>query len=157
MLAIQVIQYLGSGIWLQQEDTYTELSEAETIVLTEDRTPVCVSSSGSAYTSWYYRGDSNTGVGERITDTELDSTKGFLKLNFPITLPSNRTGFYYCTSYENIDTRNTQLKDHSIRISLTTGIYTYQPLTKNSLDLIGNCLLIVYLGTKLIPYNIVNT
>ena len=147
MLAIHVIQYLGSGIWLQQEDTYTELSEAGTVVLTEDTTLVCVSSSGSAYTSWYYRGDSNTGEGERITDTVLDTTKGFLKLNFPITLPSNRTGFYYCTSYDNIDTHSTEFKEHSIRISLTTGIYTYQPLTKNSLDfntLIGNCLLIVY-------------
>ena len=116
-----ILYPIGSGIWQQQEDTYTELSEAEDIVLTKDTTLVCVSST-SSHTSWYYRGDSNTGDGERITDTVLDYTKGFLKLKLPVTLPSNRTGFYYCSINENIDTRTTGFKEHSIRIFLPPGI-----------------------------------
>ena len=113
---------VGGGIWLQQEDTYRELSEGETLLLTEDRSLVCVSSELSVYTAWYYRGDSNTGTGERIVDVVLDQLRGFLTLTLPMSLPANRTGYYYCNSNEyNVTTGNTHSKQHSIRVSLPTG------------------------------------
>ena len=90
-------------------------------MLTENRILVCVTSSGYLYTAWHYRGDTNTGLGERVLDTESDQLKGFLKLNLPQSLPADRTGYYYCNTSEYVDTGNTQYKEHSVRISLSAG------------------------------------
>ena len=47
-----IILFTGSGIYKQQQqqqDTYTQLTEGESVYITEDTTLVCVSSTAVSY------------------------------------------------------------------------------------------------------------
>ena len=123
--------FTGSGIYKQQQDTYTQLTEGESVYLTEDITLVCVSST-AGLSAWYYRNIS-TGVEERITEgTEVMNPKGFLTLSLQTT---NRAGYYICKTTEVIeDTSGTRTIEHSIIVPLailttTLTIPTFTPIT----------------------------
>ncbi|KAI6661728.1 hypothetical protein LOD99_9915 [Oopsacas minuta] len=74
-----ILRSISSGIWLQQNNTYTKLTEDGEVTLTVDTTVVCVSSRGIQDTAWYFRGGVNEGVGELVNDmTDLTNHKGFL-------------------------------------------------------------------------------
>ena len=124
--------FTGSGIYKQQQDTYTQLTEGESVYLTEDITLVCVSST-AGLSAWYYRNIS-TGVEERITEgTEVMNPKGFLTLSLQTT---NRAGYYTCKTAEVTEyTYTTRTIEHSIMIPLpiltTTTLTTtaFTPIT----------------------------
>ena len=108
--------FTGSGIYKQQQDTYTQLTEGESIYLTEDITLVCVSST-AGLSAWYYRNIS-TGVEERITEgTEVMNSKGFLTLSLQTT---NRAGYYIC--------KTTEVTEDTF-VSITTELSIIVPLT----------------------------
>ena len=93
-------KYVGSGIWQLQGSSYTEIEENEVITLREDVSLVCVTTTRSTLT-WYFRGESNTGMGDELTDDiEYEYNRAFLTLNFSQSLPANRTGYYYCLANE---------------------------------------------------------
>ena len=119
--------FTGSGIYKQQQDTYTQLTEGESVYLTEDITLVCVSST-AGLSAWYYRNIS-TVVEERITEgTEVMNSKGFLTLSLQST---NRAGYYICKTTEVTEvTSGTRTIEHSIIVPLP--ILTTTPRTQTT-------------------------
>eukprot|EP00800_Vazella_pourtalesii_P003166 TRINITY_DN131_c0_g1_i4.p1 TRINITY_DN131_c0_g1~~TRINITY_DN131_c0_g1_i4.p1 ORF type:complete len:543 (-),score=119.79 TRINITY_DN131_c0_g1_i4:298-1926(-) len=88
----------GSGIYKQQqqEDTYTQLTEGESVYITEDTTLVCVSSIPHSST-WHYS-NTSTGVEERLIEgTVVINSRGFLTLSLYTT---SRVGHYICRTKE---------------------------------------------------------
>ena len=60
---------IGSGVWLQQQNTYIQVEERQDIQLTEDRVVTCVSSKGVVNSAnWYFLGEVATGEGMRVSD-----------------------------------------------------------------------------------------
>ena len=128
--------FTGSGIYKQQQqqqqqDTYTQLTEGESVYITEDTTLVCVSSIPSS-SSWYYD-NTSTGVEERLIEgTEMINSRGFLTLSLQTT---SRVGRYFCRTMEiREDTYVTGSATHSIIVSVpivttTTPIPTTSALT----------------------------
>ena len=125
--------FTGSGIYKQQqqEDTYTQLTERESVYITEDTTLVCVSNIPHSST-WHYD-NTSTGVEERILEsTEEIRSRGFLTLSLQTT---SRVGHYICRTKEvTEDTYVTVNIIHSIIVSVpivttTTPIPTTSALT----------------------------
>ena len=112
---------IGSGVWLQQQNTYIQVEERQDIGLTEDRVVTCVSSKGVAnYANWYFLGEAATGEGMKVSDMiEIDYNRGFLKLTIPTSTPNNRLGYYYCSIKIYTDKSNVQTVRHTIRINST--------------------------------------
>ena len=129
--------FTGSGIYKQQQDTYTQLTEGESVYITEDITLVCVSST-AGLSAWYYRNIS-TVVEERITEgTEVMNPKGFLTLSLQTT---NRAGNYICKTREvTEDTSGTRTIEHSIIVPLpiltTSTITTTTDITITTSEVI---------------------
>ena len=119
--------FTGSGIYKQQQDTYTQLTDGESVYITEDTTLVCVSSVAGR-SAWYYSNIS-TGVEERVIDgTDVIRYKGFLTLSLQIT---SRAGYYICQTTEvTEDTYTTGIIVHSIIVTTTARpIPTTGPIT----------------------------
>ena len=112
---------IGSGVWLQQQNTYIQVEERQDIQLTEDRVVTCVSSRGVVNSAnWYFLGEVATGEGMIISDMiEIDYTRGFLKLIIPTSTPNSRLGYYYCSIKIYTDLSNVQTVRHTIRIYST--------------------------------------
>ena len=125
MKIVYELLFTGSGIYKQQQDTYTQLTGGESVYLTEDITLVCVSST-AGLSAWYYRNIS-TVVEERITEgTEVMNSKGFLTLSLQTT---NRAGYYTCKTTEvTEDTSGTRTIEHSIIVSLPILTTTPTPI-----------------------------
>ena len=139
-----IILFTGSGIYKQQQqDIYTQLTEGESVYITEDTTLVCVSSVAVS-SGWYYN-NADTGVEERITEgTEIINSRGFSTLSLETT---SRAGHYVCRTLEVTgDTYVTGNAIHRIimsvpvvtttthipTVSITTGtIYTTPTTTKS--------------------------
>ena len=124
MCQCYVLLFTGSGIYKQQQDTYTQLTEGESVYITEDTTLVCVSSI-AGNSAWYYSNIS-TGVEERVIDgTDVIRYKGFLTLSLQTT---SRAGYYICKTLEvTDDTYVTADTEHSIIVSVpivTTPVVT---------------------------------
>ena len=120
---------IGSGVWLQQQNTYIQVKERQDISLTDNRTVVCVSSKGIMNSAnWYFLGEVATGEGMIVSDMiERDNKRGFVKLTIPTSTPNNRLGYYYCSIKIYTDLSNVQTVRHTIRIystqtSTTTSI-----------------------------------
>ena len=112
---------IGSGVWLQQHNTYIQVEEEKNIPLTENRIVICISSKRSTHSAnWYFLGEVNIGEGTLVNDTiERDNTRGFLKLTIPTSIPNNRLGYYYCSIKIGKDSSGNQYARHTIRISST--------------------------------------
>ena len=124
-LFYDVLLFTGSGIYKQQQDSYTQLTVGETVLITEDTTLVCVSSI-AGNSAWYYR-DISTGVYERVTDdTDVIDYKGFLTLSLQTT---SRAGYYICQTLEvTDDTYTTGIIVHSIIVSVPIVTATATPI-----------------------------
>ena len=124
-LCYDVLLFTGSGIYKQQQDSYTQLTEGESVYITDNITLVCVSSIG--YSAWYYSNIS-TGVYKRVTDgTVVISYKGFLTLSLQTT---SRAGYYICNTLEvTEDTYETGNTEHSITVSVPIVVTTPIPTT----------------------------
>ena len=93
----QTLQYdvflcIGSGVWLQQQNTYVQVEEGHDISLKDSRAVVRVTSKGVVNSgNWYFLGEVATGEGMIISDMiERDYTRGFLKLTIPTSTPNSR-------------------------------------------------------------------
>ena len=148
---------IGSGVWLQQLNTYTQVEE-EDISLTENRTVICISSRRSTNSAnWYFLGDVRTGEGTLVNDMiERDNTRGFLKLTIPTSIPNSRLGYYYCSIKIGKDSPGNQHVRHTIRISSTqtptlptTSYITISKKTTTTKSLITTTPLITQ--TSLVP------
>ena len=123
----QTLQYdvflcIGSGVWLQQQNTYIQVEERQDISLTDSRAVVCVTSKGVVNSgNWYFLGEVATGEGMIVSDMiERDYNRGFVKLIIPTSTPNSRLGYYYCSIKIYTDQSNVQTVRHTIRISSTS-------------------------------------
>ena len=112
---------IGSGVWLQQQNTYIQVEERQDISLIENRIVICINSKGVLNSAdWYFLGEDTTGEGTLISDMiERDNTRGFLKLTTPISIPTSKLGYYYRSTKIYTDLYVIQSVRHTIRIYST--------------------------------------
>ena len=68
--------------------------------------------------NWYFLEEDTIGEGTIVSDMiERDNTRGILKLTIPISIPTSRLGYYYCSIKEYTDYSDIQSVRHTIRIA----------------------------------------
>ena len=98
------------------------MSDKEEIILTQTVILVCVSSQTSGESNWYFSGEDVTEEGIQVNDMiERDESKGFIKLTLPTSLPTDRVGYYYCSTSELTDKMTSQNVKHNIKVTLSSN------------------------------------